>query len=100
MAIIKAPNKNYSGVSATVSFIKGEGKTDDTQLIAWFKAKGYEVTEEVKSEDSDKLAKEAEKAELKAKAESLGIDVVAQWGVKKLTEVIAAKEAELAAGNE
>ncbi|MBM4762712.1 hypothetical protein [Bacillus sp. B15-48] len=45
MAKIKAPNKNYTGVSAGVSFVKGEAETDDKWLIGWFKNKGYEVEE-------------------------------------------------------
>lgn len=46
MALIKAPNKEYTGVSAGVSFIKGEAETDNKWKIQWFKNKGYEVVEE------------------------------------------------------
>ena len=40
---IYAPNKNYTGVSATVAFVNGVGETEDSNLIEWFGNKGYEV---------------------------------------------------------
>ena len=43
MAIIIAPNEKYTGISATVPFIRGKGETDDPKLIEWFKRKGYKV---------------------------------------------------------
>lgn len=43
---IYAPNKEYTGVSASVSFCNGKGETDDPRLIQWFKDHGYEVEEE------------------------------------------------------
>lgn len=46
MAKIIAPNKQYTGLSASVSFINGVGETDDLHLIKWFKDKGYEVEQE------------------------------------------------------
>lgn len=45
MAKILAPNKEYTGVSASVSFVKGVGETDNNHLIQWFKEHGYEVVE-------------------------------------------------------
>lgn len=54
MAIIKAPNEEYTGISAGVSFIKGKGKTDDRWKIEWFKNKGYEVIDEKKNAKSKK----------------------------------------------
>ena len=48
MAKIYAPNKEYTGVSATVAFAKGVGETDDEHLIEWFRDHGYEVEEENK----------------------------------------------------
>lgn len=47
MAKIIAPNKEYTGISASVSFIDGVGKTDKPELIDWFKFHGYEVVETV-----------------------------------------------------
>lgn len=46
MAIIEAPNKEYTGVSASVSFCNGVGRTENELLIQWFKNHGYKVKEE------------------------------------------------------
>lgn len=54
MATIKAPNKNYTGVSAGVQFVNGEGQTDDQWKIQWFKNKGYQVIEEKKKKSPSK----------------------------------------------
>ena len=43
MAKIYAPNKEYTGISAGVSFVDGVGETEDPRLIEWFKAHGYEA---------------------------------------------------------
>ena len=51
MAKIYAPNKGYAGKIAGVSFVNGEGKTENEWLIQWFKNKGYKVVEEKKLED-------------------------------------------------
>lgn len=45
MAIIKALNEEYTGLSAGIEFNKGIGETSDPYLISWFKSKGYEVVE-------------------------------------------------------
>lgn len=46
MATIKSPNPDYTGVSASLHFVKGEAETNNKWLIEWFKNKGYEVIEE------------------------------------------------------
>lgn len=38
-----APNKEYTGVSASVPFVNGEGETDNPHLIQWFREHGYTV---------------------------------------------------------
>ena len=43
MMKVFAPNKNYTGVSATVGFANGVGETDDEHLLKWFKRKGYRI---------------------------------------------------------
>lgn len=48
MAVIKSPNPQYTGISASLHFVNGEAKTEDKWLIEWFKNKGYEVIEEKK----------------------------------------------------
>ena len=60
---IKSPNKDYTGVSASVPFCNGVGETEDPYLIQWFKDHGYEV-----DEPPEKASKEAvEKEEKPAK---------------------------------
>lgn len=55
MAKIYAPNKQYSGISASVAFAKGVGETDNPALIDWFKEHGYTVEdEELKEPDQTK----------------------------------------------
>lgn len=45
MVKIIAPNKQYTGVSASVPFVNGIGETDKPELISWFKKHGYQVVE-------------------------------------------------------
>lgn len=45
MAVIKAPNKQYSGMSAGVVFVRGIGQTEDERIIKWFRQHGYEIEE-------------------------------------------------------
>ena len=50
MAQIIAPNKDYSGESASVTFVKGVGETSDAYLIEWFKEHGYTVIDDEAAE--------------------------------------------------
>lgn len=43
---IYSPNKDYTGVSASVPFCKGTGETNDPRLIQWFRDHGYTVAKE------------------------------------------------------
>ena len=65
MAKVFAPNKEYAGVSAGVSFYGGEAHTDDPYLISWFRGHGYKIEEPHRSPaDRADLPQEAfEKAE-------------------------------------
>lgn len=38
-----APNKQYTGTSASVPFLNGVGETEDPRLLHWFQRHGYEV---------------------------------------------------------
>ena len=38
-----APNRQYTGISASVSFCNGVGETENPRLLHWFKSHGYEV---------------------------------------------------------
>ena len=53
MAKIICPNKEYTGISASVSFCNGKGETEDPRLIKWFKDRGYNVV------NNEKVAEEA-----------------------------------------
>ncbi|MGG7150871.1 hypothetical protein ACQPUR_09515 [Clostridium neonatale] len=82
MAKIIAPNKSYTGVSASVAFCNGEGNTNNSVLIDWFRKHGYEVIEDVAEEglevpppDGEKQLSEMDIEELKAYAEEKGIDI-------------------------
>lgn len=46
---VYAPNKQYTGVSASVSFCNGVGETDDPFLINWFHSHGYEVETQIEN---------------------------------------------------
>lgn len=40
---VYAPNKQYTGTSASVPFCNGVGETDNSHLLEWFRSHGYEV---------------------------------------------------------
>lgn len=67
MATIKSPNPKFTGVSASLHFVKGEAKTDDAWLKEWFKRRGYTVEEEQNEEPFDREA-------AKERLEELGVD--------------------------
>ena len=43
--VVTAPNKNYTGESATVMFHNGLAETDSEHLAGWFRTHGYAVEE-------------------------------------------------------
>ena len=59
MAQIIAPNKDYTGESASVTFVKGVGETSDAYLIEWFRTHGYTVTEDEATEVQPVVSEEA-----------------------------------------
>lgn len=63
---IYSPNKEYTGVSASVSFCNGKGETDDPRLIQWFKDHGYDVEEKVDTEDNTEAEEKPRKTGKKA----------------------------------
>lgn len=86
MAKISAPNKEYTGISATVAFAKGVGETNDEHLIEWFREHGYTVEEpEVDDEAVKKAAEEKAAADAKAAEEA---------AAKAAAEAEAAKKAD------
>lgn len=76
MAKIIAPNKNYNGVSATVKFTDGEGRTNDSRLLVWFKTKGYEVIDEksVDAEPAEEKEQDSKPADEKEELENMTVD--------------------------
>ena len=72
MSKVYAPNKNYTGISAGVTFVNGVGETGNKHVLEWFKSKGYSVGEEIKDEalsegdpetDGSPITEEAEEIE-------------------------------------
>lgn len=59
MAKIIAPNKEYTGISASVQFINGVGECTNPYLLNWFKSKGY-IVEEVKDDKKFEVIQEPE----------------------------------------
>lgn len=91
MAKIYAPNKQYNGVSASVTFAKGVGETNNPTLLSWFKDRGYTVEEEDKKDNPLKhFGIEMSVEQLKAYAIEHGIDIGQSSSVngilKKITD--------------
>lgn len=83
---ILAPNKSYTGVSASVAFCNGVGYTENKRLVDWFIDKGYKVIDEdeVKSTLINNNKKNQERAdqleemtieELMLYAEEVSVDI-------------------------
>lgn len=51
---VYAPNKQYTGTSASVPFCNGVGETEDPRLLHWFISHGYEVEDLPELEDPAK----------------------------------------------
>lgn len=68
MAQIIAPNKDYNGESASVTFVKGVGETSDAYLIEWFKEHGYTVIEDEAAEVPPEAPPVAPETEAEAEA--------------------------------
>lgn len=77
MAQIIAPNKDYNGESASVTFVKGVGETSDAYLIEWFKEHGYTVIEDEAAEVLPE-APETPETEAEAAAEAEAADAAEQ----------------------
>lgn len=60
---ILAPEKNYNGISASVSFRDGKGYTQSDHLAEWFREHGYEVTQEENTAPPESVAQEENTAQ-------------------------------------
>lgn len=83
---VLAPNKSYTGVSASVAFCNGVGYTENKRLVDWFIDKGYRVIDEdeVKSTSINENKQSQERIdqleemtieELMLYAEEVGVDI-------------------------
>ena len=70
MAQIIAPNKDYTGESASVTFVKGVGETSDAYLIEWFRTHGYTVTEDEATEVQPVASEEAPAADVETEEQA------------------------------
>ena len=92
MAKVYAPNKQYVGVSAGVSFVNGVGECTNPYLLDWFKSKGYRIEEpeDNKEPEDDAELENMTLEELQVYAEEKGIDLgkaTSQEGIlKKILE--------------
>lgn len=70
MAQIIALNKDYTGESASVTFVKGVGETSDAYLIEWFKEHGYTVIDDEAAEVQPVTPEEAPAADVETEEQS------------------------------
>lgn len=89
---VNAPNKEYTGVIAGVSFVKGEAYTEDTWAASWFEGKGYKVEEineqEEKPREPNSNLQYLKVDELKAMAKVRGIENYASMKKDELIEAL------------
>ena len=79
--------------------MNGEGHTDNTYLIDWFKKHGYKVVEDEKVSVPDTMANpiplsKLKKDDLKEMAKELGIEVPSKVSAEELIALIEAKQVE------
>lgn len=74
--IIKAPNKQYNGLSASVRFVNGVGETEDPHLIDWFKSHGYKVEED---QEEDKVPGDEEDVPVNLVLEEMSVEVLTAY---------------------
>lgn len=87
MAQIIAPNKDYTGESASVTFVKGVGETSDAYLIEWFKEHGYAVIENEAAEVPPEAPETPEtEAEAEDAAEQVESEPEAEEQVEEVPE--------------
>ncbi|MCY9734164.1 hypothetical protein M5X17_10435 [Paenibacillus alvei] len=81
MAKVYAPNKQYSGLSASVMFVKGVGETDNFHLLEWFESRGYEV--EYEPEPKPEPVKEPEEPQTLQEPEPPAVEPTPEKSAKK-----------------
>ena len=99
MGKVYAPNKKYTGMSASVVFVNGIGESNNADLLAWFERQGYIVEhqgERVLGITPPKELKDMSVDELIAYAQEKGIDIGKATSQNGIWEKI--QEAENAGG--
>lgn len=91
MAKILAPNKSYTGISASVDFSNGVGETEDKSLIEWFCSHGYEI-EEKNNDEKQASLEEMKKEDLVKLATELEVDFTSKNTKDELIELIKTKQ--------
>lgn len=61
MAKIYAPNTEYTGVSASVPFLRGVGESNNVELLNWFREHGYTVEDEPKQDIQQQKTEQSKK---------------------------------------
>lgn len=83
MAKILAPNRQYTGISASIAFANGVGETSTPHLISWFKEHGYQVegdedqqenNQGTDNTDNDKPLEKMDKKELESVADEMMLE--------------------------
>jgi hypothetical protein len=103
MPKIKSPNPEYNGVSASLTFVKGEAETDDKWLQEWFSNKGYEVIDTNDSNNNDnennvdpdadgQKQKELTNDQLREELDKLGAEYKASDNKDELKEKLSAAQ--------
>lgn len=97
MPKVYAPNKHYTGISASVPFVDGVGETDNEYLLEWFEKSGYQIEEkdadpEPASENEPKTLEEMSATELRDLAKQLGIKGTSSMNKDELKEALDALE--------
>lgn len=90
MAQIIAPNKDYTGESASVTFVKGVGETSDAYLIEWFKEHGYTVIDDEATEVPP-VAPETPETEAETEAEDAAEQVESEPEAEEQVEEVPEK---------
>lgn len=81
---VYSPNKEYTGISASVPFCNGTGETDDPHLIEWFKEHGYTVEEPMEAEIPMKETVERFKPKLQHQKENTVKSKVNIWNINHM----------------
>lgn len=93
--LIFSPVKGFNGYRASVRFVNGEGRTNDTRLIEWFRSHGYTVESEAsakvelpKSVSLEDMTPDELRTLAKARGISVGNTKDKEKLIDKLKEVI------------